>query len=162
MSEKVKIVTIWLFLPSSHVLIPLGRYTLGQETEYTIQHKLSCGSTFVQCVYLKSLHLSSLSQPSPIVIYLLTKTSGTSLEATVLMIHSGLFNIYTLSVQDLLLYTSNGPQMCFYIFPGPTKMYQTCILFIRMAVRILFHSMQHSTASSHLVSSLAGLSRKRL
>jgi hypothetical protein len=49
--------------PSSRdVLIPMGRFILGQGTGHTTLHKLSCGSTFVQCVYLESLQRGSLSQ----------------------------------------------------------------------------------------------------
>ena len=36
---------------------------LGQGTGHTIIHRLSYGSTFVQCVYLEGLERGSLSQP---------------------------------------------------------------------------------------------------
>ena len=65
---------IKLPLPLRDVLTPMERSILGQGTGHNTLHRLSYGSTFVECVYLESLERGSLSQIWHIIPYSLILT----------------------------------------------------------------------------------------
>jgi len=62
----------------------LGRSILDQGTGHITLHKLSCGSTFVQCVYSRTLHTGSHSQLSLMTPHLWIQTFNTFSESIVM------------------------------------------------------------------------------
>ena len=97
---------------------------LGQGTGHTILHRLSYGSTFVQCVYLEGLERGSLSQPLLMTLHPLILTLSIFLGSvpakTPPTLSTGCISI----IQSLLLHAYNALQMHFYIYPGLGVMYQ--------------------------------------
>ena len=157
-SDGLKMDSMWNLpmikssLYSKDVLTLLGRSILDQGIGHTTLHKLSCGSMFVQCVYLRTLDTGSLSQPFFMTPHSWILTLVSSLESTVIEIPmnpswSGCIEF----ILRLLLGTFNGLQIYFYTYLGPSGMNLTHVKYLTdgvgTEVRLSSHWKHCSTAS---------------